>query len=276
MNSYWYYGIVTILFGGLLIPFGYTIARVIRFSRSSFRNALGFPVGSFRAILAYTLVAYLGFYILTSVLSVSEFKPPEFLLGIVATVVGFYFGSKTGEDGTPDPSAGIVRGIVRIGTNPARGALVKFTREDGSEPYSRITDLEGHFELRGARAGKYKVIAVLTGSSPSKPQDLNITEGSDQEIEIVIPSQTSTTPAQTATIQGTVTKAADNSPVGNATVVLTQGGVEKGKAQTDTAGKYKIEKVAFGDYEIAVSGAPGGSKPVKVAAVSPPPIDLQI
>ena len=274
MNSNWYYLIVTALFGGLIIPFAYTIYRVIRFSKSSFRNPLGFPVASFRAILAYTLVAYLGFYILTSILSVATFEPPEYLLGIVATVVGFYFGSRTGEEGMVDPSAGIVRGIVRLGTNPARGALVEFKRDDGKVPYTRITDVEGHFELRGARAGDYTVTATITGSSPSDPKKITVAEGSDQEMELVIKAaggtQSPPPGAKTGALQGTVTKASDNSPADGATVVLSQNGVEKGRDTTKNGGKYKIDNVAFGDYEIvaSVGGVAGTAKPVKVAAAS--------
>ena len=274
MNSNWYYLIVTVLFAGLIIPFATTIVRVIRFSKSSFRNPLGIPVGSFRAILAYTLVAYLGFYILTSILSVAAFEPPEYLLGIVATVVGFYFGSRTGEEGMVDPSAGIVRGIVRLGTNPARGALVEFKRDDGKVPYTRITDIEGHFELRGALAGDYTVTATITGSSPSDPKKITVAEGSDQEIELVIKAaggtQSPPPGAKTGALQGTVTKASDNSPADGATVVLSQNGVEKGRDTTKNGGKYKIDNVAFGDYEIvaSVGGVAGTAKPVKVAAAS--------
>ena len=282
-KSNWYYFIVTLLFAGLLIPFVLTLVRVIRFSKSSFRSPFGFPVGSFRAILAYTLVAYLGFYIMTSLLSVTLFNPPDFLLGIVATVVGFYFGSRTGEEGTGDPSAGIVRGLVRQGTNPARGAAVKFKRDDGTEPYSRITDLNGHFELQGAKPGKYKVTAALTGSPASDPQEINVAEGSDQEIEIVIKASTQTPPPPaTATMQGTVTKAVDNSPVDKATVVLSQNNVEKGKATTDATGKYKIENIAFGTYKIvaSVTTAAGelksDAKTVNVTTASPDAVDLQV
>jgi hypothetical protein len=276
MNSNWYYAIVSILFASLLVPFGVTISHVIRFSRSSFRNPLGFPVGSFRAILAYTLVAYLGFFILTGVLSVAPFEPPEFLLGIVATVVGFYFGSRTGEEGTADPNAGIVRGVVRVGTNPARGVLVKFKRDDGTEPYSRITDVEGQFGLQGARAGKYKVTATVNTSTAS--QDITVGEGSDQEVELLIKAPGSSTPSATATLEGKVTKAADSSAVANADVVLTQNSAEKGRAKTDASGKYKLENIAFGDYKIVASAAGVSSnvKNVSVTTASVTGIDLQI
>lgn len=185
-QSWWYRVAVLVLFALLLVVFGYTIYRVIRFSRSSFRNPLGFPVGSFRAILAFTLVAYLGFYILASILSISSFPPPDSLLGIVATVIGFYFGSRSTEEGSADAGpAGLVRGVVNAGTNPARGALVKFKRDDGTEPYIRVTDVEGRFAPVSAKPGKYTVRAEVTGLPPGEVT-ITVSEGSDQEIVIPI------------------------------------------------------------------------------------------
>lgn len=186
----WYQWSILAAFIALLAAFVGTIVRGILRSRSTFRNPLGLPVGSLRAILAYTLVAFLGFYVLTSLLTVSVFAPPDFLLGIVATVVGFYFGSRSDEDGTADERTGIVRGVVRRGTPGGAlvsGAMVKFKRDnDGTEPYSRLTDVDGRFVLPGAKPGKYKVSATVAGSGASDSLDINITEGSDQEIEIVI------------------------------------------------------------------------------------------
>jgi hypothetical protein len=230
-------------------------------------------------------VAYLGFYILTSILSVAAFDPPEYLLGIVATVIGFYFGSRT-DEGTVDPNAGIVRGVVTDGTNPKRGALVQFKRDDGKVPYTRITDIDGRFELLGARAGDYTVTATVTGSPASEAKKINVAEGSDQEIELVIKAggNQQPPPAQTGAIQGTVTKASDNSPVDGAKVSLKQGGVEKGNTTTKDGGKYKFDKVAFGDYEVvaSIAGAAGAAatvgtpKQVKVAAAAPVTQDLQV
>jgi len=212
-------------------------------------------------------------------LSVAAFEPPEFLLGIVATVVGFYFGSRTGDEGAVDPSAGIVRGIVRLGANPARGALVEFKRDDGKVPYTRITDVDGHFELRGAHPADYTVTATVTGSPPSEPKKITIAEGSDQEIELAIKAAgTTQPPPQAGTVQGTVTKASDNSPVDGATVVLSQNNVDKGKATTKDGGKYKIENIAFGDYDIVAKsgGVSSAVTKVKVAAASVPAVNLQI
>ncbi len=276
INSNWYYFIVTVMFLGLLFPFGITIARSIRFSRSTYNSPLGLPVGSFRAILAYTLVAFLGFYILTSVLSVSQFAPPDFLLGIVATVVGFYFGSRTGEEAGMDSRAGTVRGIVHVGTNPARGALVKFKRDDGTEPFSRITDVDGRFELRGAKPGKYKVSAALTGSPPSETVDITVAEGSDHEIKIVIKEGGQAPPSTTGTVEGIVTKA-DKTLAEGANVVLSQGSIQK-PTTTDAKGKYKFENVPFGEYNIVASlgGMSSETKKVTVAAGPLQPVDLQL
>src|SRR5206468_4118593 len=96
-KAWWFVILVTLMFGALLFPFAMTITRAIRFSPSTFRSPLGLPEGSLRAMLAYTLVVFLGFYIYASILSFSDFPPPQFLIGIVATVIGFYFGSRTGE-----------------------------------------------------------------------------------------------------------------------------------------------------------------------------------
>ena len=60
------------IFFGLLIGFAATIMRVILRSKSSFRSPLGLPDGSLRAVLAFLLVAFLGFYVYANVLSLSQ------------------------------------------------------------------------------------------------------------------------------------------------------------------------------------------------------------
>ncbi|MBU4260572.1 MAG: carboxypeptidase-like regulatory domain-containing protein [Proteobacteria bacterium] len=280
-NSNWYYILVSCMFLCVLGPFVLAIYRGTSGSHTTGHRPLGLPVGSFRSILAYSLVAYLGFFVLTSILSVSQFAPPDFLLGIVATVIGFYFGSRAGDEGEASQKTGTVLGIVRYGTNPARGASVKFKRSaDGTEPYSRISDLEGRFVLKGAAPGKYKVCASLTGSSPSDEQEISVAEGSDHEIEILIKSSDSVPPLtpQTGTVQGTVMKP-DGTPAPQATVVFTQEGVEKAKKTTDTTGKYKIDTVAVGDYDIEASLSPYNPSEklkVKVTSAEQSSIDLKL
>lgn len=188
----WYYVLVSLMFFAVLVPFVLAIYRGTSGSPATNNRPLGLPVGSFRSILAYSLVAYLGFYVLTSILSVSLFAPPDFLLGIVATVIGFYFGSRAGGDEETSTKTGTVRGIVRQGTFPARGALIRFRRtDDNTVPYSRLSDLDGRFELRGAKPGGYIVSASLTGAQPSPDQEISVAEGSDHEIEINIGNVTS-------------------------------------------------------------------------------------
>jgi len=97
-----YRWLVIIVFSLSLGAFVFTMVKGILRSKSTFRTPTGLPVGTFRAILAYTLVLLLGFYVLTSLLVVALVPPPDFLLGIVATVVGFYFGSRTGDEGSLD------------------------------------------------------------------------------------------------------------------------------------------------------------------------------
>lgn len=186
-HSYWYYLLVSFMFAAVLIPFVAVIFLGTRESRKRVNLPLGLPTGSFRSILAYSLVAYVGFYVLTSVLSVSPFAPPEFLLGIVASVIGFYFGSGDRADDKASATASAVRGTVLQGTSPAPGALVEFTRAaDGVKLYSRIADLTGRFALTGAASGKYAVQASLTGSAPSDVMEITLADGADREVQIVI------------------------------------------------------------------------------------------
>ena len=108
--------------------------------------------------------------------------------------MGFYFGTRSGEEGGADPgTSGIVRGIVRSGTNPARGAVVKFQRtSDGSQLYSRISDIDGRFDVVGVKPDKYTVSAA-TGGSASDALPISVSEGSDQEILLEIKATTTTT-----------------------------------------------------------------------------------
>ena len=177
MRWAWYRGVVMLLFGILLVPFVYTLYRVIRFSSSSFRNPLGFPVGSFRAMLAFTLVAYLGFYVLSSVLSISRFQPPEFLLGIVATVVGFYFGSRSNEEagdrsGAGPARTGTVEGTVtKADKTAAVGATVVLSQVAVKKP--AITDVDGKYKIENVPFGEASIVASLGGSS-SDPKKVTV------------------------------------------------------------------------------------------------------
>jgi hypothetical protein len=145
-------------------------------------------------MLAFTLVAFLGFYVMTSVLSISEFSPPQSLLGIVATVIGFYFGSRSNEEGSVDPGiAGIVRGIVSTAPapTPVSGATVTFKPVPGgggpaaSPLYTRVTDVQGRFAPVNAKPGKYTVRAEAAGLTPGEVT-VTVSEGSDQEIVITL------------------------------------------------------------------------------------------
>lgn len=278
VGSNWYFLLVTLMFGAVLFPFVVAIYRGTSGSAATGNRPLGLPVGSFRSILAYSLVAYMGFYVLTSILSVSLFAPPDFLSGIVATVIGFYFGSRSGDEGVAGLNTGTVRGIVRQGTSPAAGAVVRFKRsDDNTEPYSRIAEVNGRFELSGAKPGKYKVRASLAGSA-SDEQEVSVTEGSDHEIEILIKSAGAPPPPQTGTVQGTVTKP-DGTAAPQASVVLSQGGAKKFEKTTDAGGKYKIDAVAAGDYEVEASLAPhtpSDKAKVKVTPNGQHTVDLKL
>ena len=78
-----------------------------------------------------------------------------------------------------------MRGLVTAAGNPARGATVKFKREDGSEPYMRVTDVDGRFTPVTAKPGKYTLHAELAGVRPGETA-VTVSEGSDQEIVIAL------------------------------------------------------------------------------------------
>lgn len=272
VKEWWFVPLVAAPLIGVLGLFAGIIGRAIRFSKSTFNSPLGLPIGSFRAMVAYTLVAFLGIYVLASALTLSEFRPPDFLLGICATVIGFYFGSRSGEEGSADPKAGTVRGIVRKEGSPASGALVKFKRDDGTEPYSRITDVDGRFELRSARPGKYKVSATLTGAPTSGEEQITVAEGSDHEIEIVIKSAN-------GTVQGTVTLKDGTTAAAGATVELFQANVKKFTATADPTGNYGFKNVSAGNYDIQASLLPNGpsnAAKVTVTASTTQTTDLKL
>ena len=76
-----------------------------------------------------------------------------------------------------------------------------------------------------------------------------------------------------------MTRADKTTPAAQASVVPSLGNIDKGKATTDEKGKYKIEGIAFGDYDIVASlaeASPSDIKKVKVAAGPPQAVDLQL
>jgi hypothetical protein len=183
-DSYWYFTIVTMMFVLLLLPFGYTIVRAIRFSRATFNSPLGLPEGSLRAILAYTLLAYLGFYILASVLSISDVRPPDFLLGIIATVIGFYFGSRTGEEraaGSASSRNGAVEGkVVGAAEGSAVGASVRLSQA-GAVKFTQIADAGGKYKFDNVPPGDYDIQAS-TATATSDPAKVKVTAGATQTV----------------------------------------------------------------------------------------------
>ena len=173
------------MFGFVLLPFAWTIMRAIRFSKHTFSSPLGLPEGSLRAMLAFMLVAYLGFYVLVSILSLSELKPPDFLLGIVATVIGFYFGSRQGEEksGGAAATTGSVDGKVEDATGaPAVGATVEVSQPSGRK-LTAIADAKGQYKLDKVPMGDYDIEASLTGHT-SGPQKVTVKAGAPQTVNL--------------------------------------------------------------------------------------------
>jgi len=127
-----------------------------------------------------------GFYILASILSFSDFKPPDFLLGVVATVIGFYFGSRSGEDKAAGALAktGIVQGIV---TDQNGAAVAKATVDlfqSGVKKDTETTDDKGNYKFDKVPAGDYEVQASAEGHEPSSLTKVALKAGATQSVNL--------------------------------------------------------------------------------------------
>jgi len=183
----WFSFIIVLMFAVVLVPFAWIIMRAVKYSSATYRSPLGLPEGSLRAMLAFTLVAFVGFYILASILSFSAFDPPQFLLGIVATVIGFYFGSRTGEDKAAGArTAGTVQGSVidKTGTTTG-GANVELSQADGKK-LTQKADANGKYKFDNVPGGDYNVQASLTGHESSDIVKVKITAGAAQTVNLAL------------------------------------------------------------------------------------------
>jgi len=186
VESTWYWGVVSVIFFGLLIGFAATIMRVILRSKSSFRSPLGLPDGSLRAVLAFLLVAFIGFYVYANVLSLStDLKIPDSLLGIIATVIGFYFGSRSAEGaGTTAGQTGGVRGtVVDSSGSPTAGATVELS-QGTNKRFTHAADLNGKFDFDNVPTGDYDIQASLTGHAPSDSTKVKVAAGGTQTVNL--------------------------------------------------------------------------------------------
>jgi hypothetical protein len=188
VQSNWYPIAVSLLFGALLIGFAATIIRVILRSKSSFRSPLGLPDGSLRAMLAFMLVAFLGFYVYASILSLSDFRLPESLLGIIATVIGFYFGSRSAEGAAAATATagrtGSVDGtVVDSANSPASGATIELSQA-GARKLTQTADQSGKFKFDNVPIGDYDIQASKTGSAPSDSAKVKVTAGGTQTVNL--------------------------------------------------------------------------------------------
>lgn len=187
LDSSWYPLVVSLLFGALVLGFAGTIARVILRSKSSFRSPLGLPEGSLRAMLAFLLVTFLGFYVYASVLSLSmEFQMPDALLGIIATVIGFYFGSRSVEGagaGAKTQTGSVDGSVVDSSGTPASGATIDLS-QGGVKKLTQTSDLKGKFKFDDVPIGEYEIQASLATHTPSDAAKIKVTAGGTQTVNL--------------------------------------------------------------------------------------------
>ena len=159
--------------------------RVILRSKSSFRSPLGLPDGSLRAVLAFMLVAFIGFYVYANVLSLSaDLKIPDSLLGIIATVIGFYFGSRSAEGAGTTGQTGSVQGtVVDSANSPAAGATIELT-QGTTKKFTHTADLNGKYDFDNVPIGDYDIQASLSGHAPSDSAKVKVTAGGTQTVNL--------------------------------------------------------------------------------------------
>jgi hypothetical protein len=187
VESIWYPLVISVVFIGLLIGFAYTIVKVILRSKSSFRSPLGLPDGSLRAVLAFMLVAFLGFYVYASVLSQTDVRIPDALLGIVATVIGFYFGSRSAEGAAGAATSGrtgSVEGtVVDSASSPAAGATIELS-QGTNKKFTQTADLNGKYDFDNVPTGDYDIQASKSGSAPSDSAKVKVSAGGTQTVNL--------------------------------------------------------------------------------------------
>ena len=181
-QSYWYPIVVSGIFVFLLGGFASTIMRAIRFSKFTFNNPLGLPDGSLRAVLAFLLVSLLGFYVLANVLGATEMKIPDSLLGIIATVIGFYFGSRAAETRAPATVGSVEGTVLDNAGSPALGATIELSQT--GKKFTQTADLNGKFKFDNVPMGDYDIQASLTGKTPSDPAKVKVTAGGTQTVNL--------------------------------------------------------------------------------------------
>lgn len=196
-TSTWFYLLVTLLFASIVLPFSIAIvASVYRGGNGAAPGQpLGLPSGTVRAVLAFLLVAYLGFYVLSSVLSATEFKPPEFMIGMIATVVGFYFGTRTDgvtrqqpENGNQPPAPGpaptgrIAGDVIDSGGAAVGGATVTLSK-NGNAVNMVQADAKGAFAFEAVDPDTFDLVAK-SGNLQSSPASVAVVANQTAQVQL--------------------------------------------------------------------------------------------
>ncbi len=162
--------------------------------------------------------------------------------------------------------------IVRNGS-PVAGAQVTFIPRGAKSQTvsSASSDSNGHYEVNSLDDGTYMVQVIdMARLSPFSTQ--YEVHGSDT-FDITI---------KTVTVRGRVVDAADTHPLNEATVDLRQATGQSifggGAGQTDADGRFTIENVAAGTYQITAdkSGYGHDSRQITISDSDPDPVQFQL
>ena len=95
-----YVGVLIVVVLGVLWGMSFHFVRTKRLNvREWFRNSLGLPRGSVRAIIA---IAFISTLICSALLGEEILELPDWAIGVTGSVVGFYFGAATNRRDTKE------------------------------------------------------------------------------------------------------------------------------------------------------------------------------
>jgi hypothetical protein len=150
------------------------------------------------------------------------------------------------------PPGGTLSGTVSRAGQPQPQIWISVQPEtSGSSPTSGrgTTDENGGYSIGGLEDGDYLVrVSSVFGSGSSAPHEETVSVSGDTTLDIDLP---------TLSIAGTVVEQGSNDPVPGAAVRADNGAAPNAaaipRATTDSAGRFDLDGLAAGDFQISVS-----------------------
>ncbi|MBV9495001.1 MAG: carboxypeptidase regulatory-like domain-containing protein, partial [Acidobacteria bacterium] len=175
---------------------------------------------------------------------------PNYQSSTPSTVTVPAGGSAT-RDITLQPLPGSIGGTVSNASNgaPISGAVVELIR-DGVVVATTTTDASGHYTFNGVTPGNYSVRFSATGFGTST---LPATVSPNQPLTLNASLTPNPPPNTDGSLGGTVTNAANGTPISGALVELISNGNVVASTSTNASGQYSFPTVQQGSYSVRFS-----------------------